>query len=110
MNMSARSGASERAAKGDERDTLRAQVIHHGAAFSAIRMKRDIYRLAVIEAELVVRRSLTESAHGQRPPEGHAEEGIHLGRISQRPVALASIPDQNDVRGIRVRRFFNRQI
>src|ERR1041384_7333937 len=110
MNMSSCGGASERAAKGDEGDPLGTQIIHHGSALGAIRMKRDIYRLAVIEAELVVRRGLTESTHGQWPPEGRSKKSIHPSRISQRPVAGASIADQNDVRGIWVCWFFNWQL
>src|SRR5688572_28394610 len=48
-------------------------------------MKRDIYRIAVIEAQAIMRRSLAEGANRQRATECSGKKLFNLRDIHERP-------------------------
>lgn len=65
--MDVRSGgrAGYRMAKGYERNALRSQIAHQRLSLRAVRLYCDINGVAMIEAELIVHRSLTVRANWQ---------------------------------------------
>src|ERR671934_2428165 len=74
VNVRARRLAGDGPAEGQERHAARAQPRDERLSLRAVRMHRDVERMAVIEAETIVRRRLAERAHAQRAVEPLGEE------------------------------------
>ena len=74
MNMRAGSRTWHGVSKGDKWYPCLAQVTQQGLSFSTVGMKRHIYRIAVIEAQAVVRRGLAERADRHGPAKCSGEE------------------------------------
>ena len=97
VKVSAGRRAGNRAANGNERNALRAQEALQGQPFDAVGMNRDIQRIAVIEAQPIMRIGLPESTHGHRPSETLREKSIHFGDVvRERPAASSEVTHQQD--------------
>ena len=94
VNVGAGRRAAHGSAEGDERQAGLAQPVHHRAAFRGIGMDRDVDRVAMIEAELVVHRRLAVGAHGQRAIERATEVFFERPREPERPRPPALIADE----------------
>ena len=66
MNMRSGRGAGHGGAKSQKRDARALQVIDERTPFGAVGMKGYVNRVAVVEAETVVRRRLSDRARGKR--------------------------------------------
>jgi hypothetical protein len=64
--------------KRNERNALRAKVVHERLPFTAVRAQSYVHRVAMIEAKMIVNRRLTECADGQRVLESRREEAFYL--------------------------------
>src|SRR5262249_39612853 len=83
-----------RSANGDERDALRGEITDQRLPFGAVRMQGDVDRVAVIEAQPVVRFGLADRACGKGFAEFQSEERVHLSEIAERPARRANVADQ----------------
>src|SRR5215813_196340 len=86
--------SGNRSANGDERDALRGEITDQRLPFGAVRMQGDVDRVAVIEAQPVVRFGLADRACGKGFAEFQSEERVHLSEIAERPARRANVADQ----------------
>ena len=64
MNMRAGGGSSHGMSEGNKRDADASQIAHQCLSLDTIGAYRDVYRVAVIEAQVIVHRGLPVGAYG----------------------------------------------
>src|SRR5690349_15806435 len=82
-------GAPNRAAKRQERNRVALEKIQEGLAFGAVRVKRDVHRVVMVQAPAVVNRALAEDRNRQLSMKRVGKETLHLPRFAEVPTRTA---------------------
>src|SRR5918995_7438097 len=85
MNMSAGRGSGHGASKGNERDAGLAEIGQKRSPFVAVRMKRHVDGISMIESKAIMSRGLTEGADRQSVTKRSRKKFFNFPSISQRP-------------------------
>ena len=89
MNMSASCRAWDSTSERNEGNPCLPKIAQQRLPFFAVRMKRHIHGVAVIEPQTLVRRSLTQGADRQGATKGVKEKFFDSRSIREPPRALA---------------------
>ena len=85
MYVSAGGAAGHSVAECYEGDSLGSEISHQRLALRAIRMYRDVHRVAMIESKVIVDCRLAKGADGQHAPKLSRKELLYFGGIFERP-------------------------
>ena len=81
MNMRSGCGAWYRLTKREKRNPIRAQEAKQRLTFRAVRMERNVHRVAMIETPAIVNGALTKHRNRQLLLECAHEELLHFPRV-----------------------------